>query len=176
MEADSDAMFRDDLDSFLQRLSSLLGAKVRQKLADWKTLIHLIITPGTIINILHPLVIFLSATLLPHCFSFWIQIPLYLAFLHIASKWCHFVAKLKVQRRKQGDRSNTILPTLVMCTEEGEEKNGKIHFFHLKNPALSEGQKNEDVQDNDSNDEETPKKPKNCKPFLVLGDLPDGEV
>ena len=168
-------MNANDLDCLLDRVSSLLGSKVRQKLDAWKPLIHLIITPGFIINILHPIFILLSASLLPHCFSFWIQILIYLVYLFIATKWCGYVARLKVKVKKQLNRSDIIImPALEMCKEKDEEKQeDKIHFFHLRNlEPHSNAQENNEYQGT----KEEEKKTSNCKPFIVLGELTQEEV
>merc|ERR1712013_586912 len=96
--------FDADLDSFIDGLSSILvfflGEQANQKLDAQKPLLHLVITPGTIINIVHPLIIFMSVTLFPHNFSIWIQITIYLSFLLLFIKWCKYVTRLKTGLRK----------------------------------------------------------------------------
>jgi len=163
--------FEDNLDIFINGLSSSLGEKIKKKIDIWKPLLRLIITPGTLINIVHPFILFMSVTLLPHSFSTWIQVPLYLAFLFFFSKWCKYVARLKVGLKK--DNNITMMPTMEICkeneTETGEEK---INFFHLRNPGSSTVSEKR----NRSVDEDKEKPHIMCKPFITLGDITKEEV
>ena len=51
--------------------------------------------PGTVVDLVHPLVLLAIITLLPHNLWTWIQIPLYLVFFKFFWLWCGFVAKMK---------------------------------------------------------------------------------
>jgi len=165
--------FEDNLDSFINGISSSLGENIKQKIDIWKPLIRLIITPRTIINIVHPLILFMSVTLLPHSFSIWIQIPLYLAFLFFFTKWCKYVARLKVGLKK--GNSTTMMPTMEICKEKeavtGEEK---MNFFHLRDPRSSKACEKGSRADDEVKENQKPHIM--CKPFITLGDTPKEEV
>ena len=51
--------------------------------------------PGTVVDLVHPLVLMAIITFLPHNLWTWIQILLYLVFFEFFWLWCGFVAKMK---------------------------------------------------------------------------------
>ena len=51
--------------------------------------------PGTVVDVVHPLILLTVITFLPHNLWTWIQIPLYLVFFKFFWLWCGFVAKMK---------------------------------------------------------------------------------
>ena len=169
---------RKDLDNVIEKLSPLVGENIKQKINEWRSLIYLTISPGTIINILHPVVILLSTSLLPHSYSFWIQVPLYLFFLFALSKWCRYVAMLKERMKKQQSSTvDIVLPTLEMCKEKDKEtEEDKINFFHIRNAGiLPKGQEKKKVKTS-KEDDKISKKSHDCKPFITLADLSEEEV
>ena len=159
------------MDRFIDGLSSILvfflGEQANQKLTAQKPLLHLVITPGTIINIVHPLIIFMSVTLLPHSFSIWIQITIYLAFLLLFIKWCKYVTRLKAGLRK--DNNNTMMPTMQICKKkEAEAGEEKISFFRIKKLLSSKVyEKESGAAVDELNENEKPHTI--CKPFVTLG-------
>ena len=66
--------------------------------------------PGTVVDLVHPLLLLAIVTFLPHNLWTWIQIPLYLVFFKFFWLWCGFVAEMKkeVAREEVGLSSDTV--------------------------------------------------------------------
>ena len=73
--------------------------------------------PGTVVDLVHPLVLLAIITFLPHNLWTWIQIPLYLVFFKFFWLWCGFVAEMKkeVGKEEVGLSSDTMI-VMVMVT------------------------------------------------------------
>ena len=145
--------------------------------------------PGTVVDLVHPLVLLAIITFLPHNLWTWIQIPLYLVFFWL---WCGFVAKMKKEvgreREEVGLRSDggsgsdghhlgdgdvdlqaALLPDIGVC------KGGEGHLLH-KREVVREGENGEEKEADkggrkeEKSEGEGEEEEKDCKTFLWLGE------
>ena len=143
--------------------------------------------PGTVVDLVHPLVLFAIITFLPHNLWTWIQIPLYLVFFKFFWLWCGFVAEMKKEVAREevglssdndsdgdGDPQAPLLPDIGVC------KGGKGHLLH-KREVVSQGEMGEEeVGEKGGRREEMMEKSgggggegeekEDCKTFLWLGE------
>ena len=174
----------------------ILGAVTRfnniSKLTTKVSLFLCLHRPGTVVDLVHPLVLLAIMTFLPHNLWTWIQILLYLVFFEFFWLWCGFVAKMKKEvgreREEVGLRSDgggdgdghhlgdgdvdlqaALLPDIGVC------KGGEGHLLH-KREVVREGE-NEEKEEVDKggrkeekSEGEGEKEENDCKTFLWLGE------
>ena len=98
-------------------------------------LLRIIVRPGTVVNLVHPLMILLLITFLPHNLWWWLQLPLYCIVFKLLWIWCSFVASLKenIARGKV-----PALPAVGVCqTDSG---------IHCHTKEVQEGREQEQGQ------------------------------
>ena len=114
-----------------------------------RQLLRIIVRPGTVVNLVHPFMILLLITFLPHNLWWWLQLPLYCIVFKLLWIWCSFVASLKenIARGKV-----PALPAVAVCqTDSG---------VHCHTKEVQQGQEQGQEQEQGEKEEEEVKEVK----------------